>query len=179
MQLKKQHPVAFRISIDSPNETSHDLGRGTGNFAKAFVGMRKLYENGFSVSLARHISNDEDESQVTRQFQNLFELNGLPKTTNIVAFPDFLPPGSVPHVPHITTHCMTAYQTETQRNNYMCANSKMIIKKNDAMQVYACTLVDDDEDYFLGSTLIKSMPKKSQFKTPQMLQLLCSWRQLQ
>ncbi|RLV61157.1 radical SAM protein [Parashewanella curva] len=164
LKAKNQNQISFRISIDSPNEQKHDLGRGHGNFSKAFIGMRKLHQHGFSVSLARHIENGEDQAQVDKQFQNLFALNGLPADMNIVAFPDFLPPNSLPHVPHITTHCMTAYQTEEQRNNYMCANSKMIIKKDDSMQVYACTLVDDDPDYFMGNSLQESMPKKVNLK---------------
>lgn len=164
LQAKKQHPISLRISIDSPNEKIHDLGRGEGNFAKAFIGMRMLHNHGFNVSLARHIANDEDRALVDQQYQALFELNGLPKNMNIVAFPDFLPPGSLPNVPHITTHCMTTYQDEAQRKNYMCANSKMIIKKNKQMQVYACTLVDDDEDYFLSTSLTQSMTKKINLK---------------
>lgn len=164
LQAKKQHPISLRISIDSPDEKTHDLGRGEGNFAKAFIGMRMLHNHGFNVSLARHIANDEDSPLVDQQYQALFELNGLPKNMNIVAFPDFLPPGSLPNVPHITTHCMTTYQDEAQRKNYMCANSKMIIKKNKQMQVYACTLVDDDEDYFLSTSLTQSMTKKINLK---------------
>jgi hypothetical protein len=33
----------------------------------------------------------------------------------------------------------------------------MIVKRNGRMRVYACTLVDDDEDYDLGSSLMESM----------------------
>ena len=39
----------------------------------------------------------------------------------------------------------------------MCNFSKMVVKKNGSMGVYACTLVDDDSDYDLGSTLSESM----------------------
>ncbi len=164
LQAKNQHPVSFRVSIDSPIETEHDRGRGDGNFAKAFIGMRLLHNQGFNVSLARHIAKGEDTALVDKQYQSLFELNGLPRDMHIVAFPDFLTPGSLPDVPHITTSCMTSYQTEVQRKNYMCANSKMIIKKNGQMQVYACTLVDDDDDYFLATSLVESMNKKVNLK---------------
>lgn len=164
LQAKQQHPISMRISIDSPIEKIHDQGRGEGSFAKALIGMRKLYDHGFNVSLARHIAKDENTPKVEHQYKTLLSLNGLPESTHIVAFPDFLPPGSLPDVPHITTSCMTQYQTEEQRKNYMCANSKMIIKKNGEMQVYACTLVDDDEDYFLATTLVESMNKKINLK---------------
>jgi hypothetical protein len=39
----------------------------------------------------------------------------------------------------------------------MCNFSKMIVKTNDSIGVYACTLVDDDKDYSLGSTLREAM----------------------
>jgi len=164
LQKKSQQPISFRISIDSPIEQIHDQGRGCGSFAKAFIGLRLLHNHGFHVSLARHMANDENTTEVEQAYKSLFELNGLPCDTHIVAFPDFLTPGSLPEVPHITTRCMTTYQDERQRKAYMCANSKMIIKKGNTMQVYACTLVDDDDDYFLASSLVKSMSKKINLK---------------
>jgi hypothetical protein len=39
----------------------------------------------------------------------------------------------------------------------MCGFSKMVVKKDGRMRVYACTLVDDDDDYDLGSSLSDSM----------------------
>ena len=164
LQKKNQHPISFRISIDSATEQTHDQGRGTGTFTKAFIGMRLLHNHGFNVSLARHIANNENTALVEQQYKDLFELNGLPRDMLMVAFPDFLTPGSLPDVPHITTKCMTSYQNETQRKQYMCANSKMIIKKDDEMQVYACTLVDDDDDYFLSNSLQQSMNEKINLK---------------
>lgn len=157
LQAKGQHPVSFRVSIDSPDEATHDAGRGEGNFVKAFEGMQLLHEHGFHVSLARHMAKGEDTATVEAQYHKLFAQYKLPEDMTMVAFPDFLAPGSIADVPHITTTCMTKYQTEQQRENYMCANSKMIIKKGNQMQVYACTLVDDDEDYFLATSLAASM----------------------
>ncbi len=164
LQAKNQHPVAFRVSIDSHIEKIHDEGRGEGNFAKAFIGMRLLHNKGFDISLARHMAKGEKTPEVEQEYKQLFSLNGLPTDMTMVAFPDFQAPGTIADVPHITTNCMTQYQTQSQRENYMCATSKMIIKKGDEMQVYACTLVDDDEDYFLATTLAKSMTKTVNLK---------------
>jgi hypothetical protein len=39
----------------------------------------------------------------------------------------------------------------------MCNFSKMVVKKDGRMRVFACTLVDDDGDYDLGSSLAETM----------------------
>jgi len=162
--LKSNHPISFRVSLDSFDPIEHDKGRGQGEFQKAINGLKKLYDLGFAISVARHMKNDEDKAFVDQQFAQLFIKNGLPGDLNIVAFPDFLPPGSLPDVPHITEHCMTHYQTAEQRSNFMCASSKMIVKKDGEMGVYACTLVDDDPEYNLGKTLTESMQKRISMK---------------
>ncbi|HEY5624245.1 MAG TPA: radical SAM protein [Gammaproteobacteria bacterium] len=156
----QRHPVAFRISIDYPDERRHDAGRGAGNFGKSWQSLRELHARGFKVSVARQMDENEDQASVTTAFQALLRANGLPENTTIVSFPDFLTPGSHPQVPHITEHCMTTYHTAESRAAFMCAFSKMVIKRNGRMRVYACTLVDDDETYDLGGTLAESLDKR-------------------
>lgn len=151
------HPISFRVSIDYPEAARHDAGRGPGAFAKAWAGLRTLHALGFGVSLARQMSADEDGAAVDAQFRALFEAHGLPRDTHIVAFPDFGVPGERRTVPEITEDCMTRYHTETSRRAFMCAFSKMVIKKAGRLRVYACTLVDDDETYDLGGTLAEAM----------------------
>ncbi len=70
-----------------------------------------------------------------------------------MGFPDFLLPGAQAEVPAVTEHCMTTYQSAETRRAFMCAFSKMVVKKDGRMRVYACTLVDDDPAYDLGGTL--------------------------
>ncbi len=36
----------------------------------------------------------------------------------------------------------------------------MVVKKNGRMRVYACTLVDDDDDYDLGDSLAAAQKKR-------------------
>jgi sulfatase maturation enzyme AslB (radical SAM superfamily) len=159
--LKDQpNPISFRISIDYPDEASHDAGRGPGSFARSWQSLKALHELGFGVSVARQMTRDEDKAVVETEFRRLFESHGLPADMTIVTFPDFLKPGSNPEVPFVTEHCMTTYQTEESRRAFMCAFSKMIIKKAGRMRVYACTLVDDDESYDLGGTLAESLGKR-------------------
>lgn len=156
--------ISFRVSIDKPTAVEHDAGRGEGNFVKALQGLKKLYDAGFQVSVARHMDKDENRTEVESQYHSLFKEYGLPVDLNMVAFPDFATPGSLPQVPQVTTACMTTYQTEESRKEFMCAFSKMVLKKNGHMRVYACTLVDDDEEYDLGSTLKESLKERISMK---------------
>lgn len=155
-----RHPVAFRISIDYPDERRHDEGRGAGNFIKALKGMQALHGMGFNVSLARQMDADEDPRAVDEQFRSVMAEFGLPDDIRIVAFPDFDVPDAQRDVPAVTEDCMTRFQTEQTRREFMCAFSKMIIKIDGRMRVYACTLVDDDPDYDLGGTLNEADGKR-------------------
>lgn len=162
--LDAPNSVSFRVSIDKPTAQEHDAGRGEGNFDKALQGLKKIHDAGFNVSVARHMDKDENRAEVERQYRALFAHYGLPVDLNMVAFPDFATPGSLPQVPQVTTACMTTYQTEESRKDFMCAFSKMVVKKNGQMRVYACTLVDDDEEYDLGSTLTQSLEERISMK---------------
>ena len=158
------HPVSFRVSIDSPDRREHDAGRGEGNFERAFEGLRLLHARGFHISIARHMKADEDTAAVDAQYRALLVAQGLPADLKLVAFPDFLPPGSQAEVPAVTTHCMTQYQSEESRRQFMCAFSKMVLKLNNRMRVYACTLVDDDPEYDLGATLHEALEQQVSMK---------------
>ena len=162
--LDSPFPTSFRVSLDHYEQHIHDLGRGEGNFVKALEGLKMLYDRGFSLSVARHIWPDEDKSATTAAFGELFKSYGLPADLAMVAFPDFATPGSLPDVPHVTTDCMTRYQNEDSRKDFMCAFSRMIVKQNGQMRTYACTLVDDDLDYDLGSSLDRSMDQSISMK---------------
>ncbi|MCF6215890.1 MAG: radical SAM protein [Emcibacter sp.] len=158
------NPVSFRVSLDHFEEKIHDLGRGAGSFAKALTGLKMLYDRGFAVSVARHIWPNEDKGAAEEAFAQLFKDHGLPEDLNIVAFPDFALPGSLPDVPFVTTDCMTRYQNAESRKEFMCAFSRMIVKQDGKMRVYACTLVDDDLDYDLGPSLEASMGTRISMK---------------
>lgn len=155
-----QHPISFRVSIDWPSRDRHDAGRGAGSFDAALEGIRSLTALGFDVSVARQAEKDEDAAAADEAFRELFAAAGIDRETRIVSFPDFGTPGSTPEVPEITEDCMTRYHTEASRREFMCAYSRMVIKKEGRMRVYACTLVDDDEDYDLGGTLTEASGRR-------------------
>ncbi|MDP7092986.1 MAG: radical SAM protein [Gammaproteobacteria bacterium] len=154
------HPISFRISIDWPNEDRHDAGRGAGTFRQSLRAIRELQQLGFGVSLARQAEPDEDAAAVDNAFRRLVNEVGYTGEIRIVAFPDFATPGAHPEVPDVTEDCMTRHQDETGRRKFMCAFSKMVIKRDGRMRIYACTLVDDDPRYDQGGTLDQALGKR-------------------
>jgi sulfatase maturation enzyme AslB (radical SAM superfamily) len=153
-------PIAFRVSIDYADRERHDLGRGEGTFAESWAALKKLHALGFKVSIARQMEKGENSAAIADAYAALLTEHGLPRNTTLVSFPDFLLPGARPKIPAITEHCMTTFQTEDTRRAFMCAFSKMVVKKDGRMRVYACTLVDDDPAYDLGGTLAESSGKR-------------------
>ncbi len=157
--LTKPHPLSFRISLDFPDAVTHDESRGRGNFQKSIRCLKELHRLGFGISIARLMRANEDKDAVEAAYRKLFVSHDLPENLRIVAFPDFLPPDSERHGPEITESCMRTYLTAEQREAFMCSYSKMIVKQDGRCGIYACTLVDDDAAYNLGSTLAESMTR--------------------
>ena len=159
-----KYPISFRISIDYPDEARHDQGRGAHSFREALTGIKELAALGFEVSVARQMTKNEDSEQVNEQYRRLFVTESIPEHTHIVVFPDFAPPFEEHETPEISEHCMTQYHDERSRRAFMCAYSKMVIKNERGMRVYACTLVDDNIGYDLGGKLNSSMSQRIMMK---------------
>ena len=156
----RPHPLALRVSIDYPERARHDAGRGAGNFLKAWQALALLHGAGFRVSIARQMEPGENRTAVEDAYRALMPAHALPQDLNIVAFPDFGVAGTQPPVPQVTQNCMRQYHTEATRREFMCAYSKMVVKQNGRMRVYACTLVDDDPAYDQGGTLSESLGRR-------------------
>jgi len=158
--LDNPHSVSFRISIDWPDEERHDALRGAGSFKEALASVVKLQQLGFETSVARQRDPNEDSENVDLKFEHILSSAGAGKNVRIVSFPDFLLPGSEANVPEITENCMVSHHDETSRAQFMCAFSKMVVKRNNQLFVFACTLVDDDEHYNQGQSLSKAMTQR-------------------
>lgn len=154
---ERPHPLHFRVSLDHFEAAQHDAGRGEGMFALALEGLRQLQQMGFALSVASQVIADLPTSEVARQFAAVFRAAGLPEDLPRIEFPEFYPPETEVAAPQITQRCMTDYQTEQSRRDFMCAFSRMVVKIAGQTKVYACTLVDDDPDYALGETLTQSL----------------------
>lgn len=159
------HPLSFRVSLDYPDAARHDQGRGEGSFQQSIQGMKAILEAGFPLSVARQMEKGEDRQGVEERFARILQEHGLPGDLRLVAFPDFYSPGAHPEgIPDITEDCMTRYQDAESRSRFMCAFSKMAVKQDGKMRIYACTLVDDDPDYDQGSTLRRAVQQRVMLK---------------
>jgi len=160
--LKKQYPLSFRISLDFPDSAQHDALRGPGRFQETLAGIQLLHRTGFAVSVARRRRNNE-QPEVEAAYSELFVNNCLPSNLSLVSFPELL------HVSplQISEYCLAQYHTEESRAGFMCAFSRMLVKQNGKMGVYACTLVDDDPAFHLGTELDQAMARHVMLQHPR------------
>jgi sulfatase maturation enzyme AslB (radical SAM superfamily) len=147
LQLLKQqtHPLSFRISIDYPDQQRHDSARGWGNFQRAIEGLQLLHEQGFAISIARQVDADQDSVAVSEAYRLLLRKAQLPQDTHIVALPELGKLGTLSGAASI------APPLDTSR--LMCSHSRMLLKREGQLRVYACAFTDDDERFDLSTSL--------------------------
>ncbi|SFE39608.1 Radical SAM superfamily enzyme, MoaA/NifB/PqqE/SkfB family [Nitrosomonas sp. Nm166] len=154
---ERSHALHFRVSLDHFSADQHEKARGEGTFSMALDGLRALYDMGFTISVANQAIPELPAYKVAECFAQVFRGAGLPENLPRIEFPEFHPPGVAVTAPQITQSCMVDYQTEATLRKFMCAFSRMVVKSEGQCKVYACTLVDDDDDYVLGETLVESL----------------------
>ena len=160
----KPNALSFRVSLDYPERKRHDALRGDGMFDLALDSLGQLHRAGFHVSVARRRDNDhEDPDSANAAYRPFFASVGLPEDTPVIAFPDF----ERADTPEITENCMTTYHTPESCEKFMCAFSRMVVKQDGRMRVYACTLVDDHPHYDLGSSLKETAKTRVQLEHPR------------
>lgn len=151
---RKPNSMTFRISIDSPYKEIHDDMRGKGNFAKAVKSLSELHRFGFKISVARCEKSNENSEKIESQYKKIFSAAGIPENTHIAAFPNLQ---TEKENPEITERCMTTHCTSADRSAFMCSSIKMVAVKNGKPGIFACTLVDNDDDYNFGENLELAM----------------------
>ncbi len=160
----KPYPLSFRVSLDYPDRARHDALRGPGMFDLALDSLAKLCQAGFKVSIARRRDDGEvDADAVEAAYRPLFASAGLPEDTPVIAFPNL----ELADTPEITENCMTTYHTPESCEKFMCSFSRMVVKQEGRMRVYACTLVDDNSYYDLGSCLRETANTRVHLEHPR------------
>ena len=148
--------LSFRVSLDSPDEATHDAQRGLKNFRKAIEGLKLLHAAGFEVGITRQVQDGESPAQVMQRFRNLLRKNGLPEELSIVALPQLgaLDPAAAPSmaadVPAATPpapRAATGHCDGEPPAVPLCANGRMLIRREGELRLTACALVDDDPGF--------------------------------
>jgi uncharacterized Fe-S cluster-containing radical SAM superfamily protein len=141
------HALSFRVSIDYPDESRHDAGRGLKNFRKAVEGLRLLHAAGFAVGITRLSDAGEDAAAVDTAFRRLLAKQRLPAGMPIVALPELgipAPDGIAPvaGIPNAAPHATPA-----------CTVGRMLLRRNGRLRLHACPLTDDATRFDLGGSL--------------------------
>ncbi|MET0291219.1 MAG: radical SAM protein [Steroidobacteraceae bacterium] len=139
-----RHPVSFRVSIDHPDETQHDAGRGLKTFRRALEGLRLLQLAGFEIGVTRLSTEGEDVREIEARFRSLLRRHGFAADLPIVALPDL-------GRPHETNALAIPADLSPQITE--CSRSRMAVSRNGALRILPCPLVDDDASLELGSDL--------------------------
>lgn len=152
LDLKARFPgqMILRVSLDHYTQALHDRERGKGAWDRAMPGLRWLSDNGFAMAIAGREELTDDRTG----YEALVGREGWPIDTSdasqLVLFPEM--DGS-DDVPEITTACWGILGKSP--NDMMCASSRMIVRRKgeDHAVALACTLLWDDRQFEMGTTL--------------------------
>jgi hypothetical protein len=170
------------VSIDHPDAERHDAGRGWGNFRRALEGLALLHQRGFPVSVIRQGTPGDDETAIAAAFRSVFTKAGLPADLRVLALPDYGLPGQLPASMAVSETVLAERRSNSSQPGLMCTHSKMLIKRNGALRVYACPLVDDAQDFDQGATLTEALARDASLKHARCLSCVrtgTSWSALQ
>lgn len=147
------HPLKMRVSLDAPDADAHDAIRGRGTFRQSVKTIDRLLDRGVAVSVAGRIPLGGKKAPVEEAYDRMFAARGWDEMP-LVLFPEFDPPDEVPE---ITTHCIATYKTDEEVRSWMCQRLRMVVRNDDGLRVFACTVTQDDPRFDLGVTLRESL----------------------
>jgi sulfatase maturation enzyme AslB (radical SAM superfamily) len=156
------NPLSFRVSIDHPDEARHDAGRGFRNFRKALEGLRLLHVAGFDVGITRQQLPGENARAVDSRFRNLLRKQNLPEDLSIVALPELGALGDLAGLPEAPAHDPPLVAPETA-----CARSRMVLKRDGALRIAPCPLVDDDPSFDMPGGLEDALTRPIRASHPR------------
>ncbi len=146
--------MTLRISLDHYAEKHHDHERGIISFSDALKGLNWLSNNGININIAGRTIWNESENDSRAGYANLIKSHGwnidTADTKQLVLFPEM---DKQIDVPEITTTCWDILGVSP--DDIMCASSRMVVRRKGSPRatVLACTLLWDDDQFELGSTL--------------------------
>ncbi len=170
--------LLLRVSLDSYNKDDHDDERGKGTFQRTLGAMKQLQGAGIQIALAGRILNDAKFTPglvavKKTNYRQLLRDNGISDDIDILIFPRLEDPYShlsdhpVIEAKEPTAECLANYAKDKQ-HEWMCNYLKFVIKPNGGeARVYACTIVDDDEAFDHGRSLVEAVEQQTYMKHPR------------
>jgi uncharacterized Fe-S cluster-containing radical SAM superfamily protein len=149
--------LVIRVSIDHYTRDMHEYERGKRSWAPMLEGLRWLVANGFNIHVAARSFTGQNEAELRRGFQRLFEQHGVridaADPVRLMVFPEM--DASI-DVPEITEACWGLL--DKSPDAMMCASSRMVVKRRGAERpaVIACTLLPYDPQFELGHSLAEA-----------------------
>jgi hypothetical protein len=114
----------------------------------------ELNKAGIKTAVARINHENEDLETMRLEYSKLFSRNGLPENLPLVELPGLDEVCIESETPEISKNCIkTYYPTLDDQAGFMCNHSRMLLKQDGKMKIFACTLVDDDDFFNLGADL--------------------------
>lgn len=150
--------LTLRVSLDHHSVAVHEAERGSGSWAPALDGLRRLSDHGFSIAVAGRRLADEPEAAARGGYARLFAAEGIrvdaADPARLVLFPEM---DAAADVPEISTACWGILGKSPA--DVMCATSRMVVHRRGEARarVVACTLLPYDPGFDLGATLAEAM----------------------
>ena len=150
--------ITMRVSLDHFTAKGHDEERGEGSFDIALVGLDWLTENGFDLHIAGRAMFSEGDGEARKGYADLIAARGWKIDASdpaaVMLFPEM---DEKVDVPEITTECWNILSIDPR--SMMCANSRMLVKRKgaDSPSLLSCTLLWDDPQFEMGTTLKESL----------------------
>jgi molybdenum cofactor biosynthesis enzyme MoaA len=137
------HALSFRVSLDTPDEATHDAQRGLKNFRKALEGLKLLQAAGFEVGITRQVQPGEDAARIDQRFRQLLYKQGLPSDLSIVALPQL---GALDSTAESPVPIVSAVPKGSVAPAFppLCSRGRMLMRREGRLKLTACTLVDDE-----------------------------------
>ncbi|NNE58036.1 MAG: radical SAM protein [Hellea sp.] len=160
LQLFKSYgpQMTFRVSLDHFTAKGHDTERGMGSFDIAVAGMNWFRDHGFNMHIAGRAMFSESEDLAREGYADLITRHNwdidAADSGALMLFPEM---DDRVDVPEITTACWDILSIDPR--TMMCANSRMLSKRKgaNAPVLLSCTLLWDDPQFEMGTTLRESL----------------------
>ena len=155
IQDSSDHPLQFRVSMESFEEAANDAIRGKGAYRKAVVGIGNLAEAGFSLILTiTRTWEEEKDSEMELKFIEFLGSKGVPKP-RVKILPGFLlgkladNERSYNDEERVTEKCFENFDiTQLQ-----CSTSRMATGDG----VYVCPILVDNPNARMGNNIEETL----------------------